>query len=70
MELRTAVVVGAAVVVDNEETKVDSIGMEVVLVELVVDVVEVEEVVVSGSADHMISSTFKVKLLYQVPIFL
>ena len=63
-------VVGAAVVVDNEDIKVDSIGMDVVLVELVVDVVEMEVVVVSGSADHMISSTFKVKLLYQVPIFL
>ena len=60
-------VVGAAVVVDNEDTKVDSIGIEVVLVELVVDVVEMEVVVVSGSADHMISSTFKVNFVNSVP---
>ena len=55
-------VVGAAVVVDNEDTKVDSIGMEVVLVELVVDVVEMEVVVVNPcmklkSLDYL----FKVK---------
>ena len=60
MVLITAVVVGAIVVVDNEETNVDSIGMDVVGGEelLVVEVVDVE-VVGNGSLDHMISSTCK-----------
>ena len=66
-------VVGAGVVVDREEIKVDSMGSEVVgceELELVVEVVAMG-VVVKGSTDHMISCRVRfISWLVQLPMTL